>query len=1125
MRKLFLIIMTLVACSWAAMAQTTYRGTVVDAENNEPLIGATIMPIGGGQGGATDIDGKFSITVPNNVKQAKVTYVGYREQVVNLTNNMTVKLTSTEQNLDDLVVVAYGTATKESLTGSVAVVGSKEIEERPVTSVTSALEGNAPGVQVNNSTGTPGSAPEIRIRGFNSINGSNSPLYVVDGVPFEGTIADLNPADIESMSVLKDAASCALYGNRGANGVILITTKRAKNVGKVDVTVQIRQGMYNRGLPFYDRLEANDWMQMMFNSVVNGEYRNNLLNAKVKRDKAYFVNLYGTRGNIIRSKMKLNIYGVPDNELFIVDPIDPAKATFFGGSVLPGYAGDLDWWDAISRNGYRQEYNVNASGATDKFNMFASAGYLKENGYVLGTDFERFNGRVNVNYQPVSYLRMGMNFALTQQNSEIGQDFANDPSSVANPFLTMFNAPIYPYYRHDADGNIVYDENGQPMWNTASYLEGTNIAWAMRLDKNDYNKTAIDANVYATAVIPYGFEFTVRGQMFRNKTNLTQYSNNIIGSQAGSGMLMKEFQEMKSHTFSQTLTWNHEYGNNHVDALLSHENFNSQIYYDYILKADQALDDNFLLNNFGSLMQDGSGGEQVRLESYLGRVRYNYDQKYFGEFSLRRDGSSRFAKDGRWGTFWSVGASWIISKEKFMEPTQNWLNYLKLRAAYGTVGNDVSAPYYSYMNLFGWSQYGTLGTLLPASLGNPILKWESTKTLDLGLEGSLFDDRFTFSIGYFNKQNSDQLFPYTLPASMGSSALTSGTSAGENPSVWRNVGTMQNTGWELQFGYDILRTADWRWNFNVDATFIKNKITKLPNNQNLPGQNLFIGESRYIIKTFTFAGVDQLTGQSMYYIDPMSPDFMYYDEAGNMKYDNEAYLSRVERARNDDNAVFIEDGGKYYTSNMNNASRKIQGSALPVVSGSFGTNVSWKGINLGLLFTYSLGGKTLDSNYQSLMSSTTMGALHKDVLKSWTTPTGTFTNADGVTLNAYDENGVLNAWVDQAIADGIYTPGRIDPNGTPEINSNYSGTNNASSSRFITSSNYLCLKNINVSYDFPRNWVAALKMQNLNLGFSCDNVFLVTRRKGMNPTYGFAGGQGANYVPARVFAFQLTAKF
>ena len=1096
------------ACTWPLSAQTrTYQGTVVDASTGEPLIGATVMPLGGGQGVATDVDGKFTLTVPAKVSQATFRYVGYAEQTAKLANGMTVKLNSTAENLDDLVVVAYGTATKESLTGSVAVVGSKDIEDRPVTSVTSALEGNAPGVQVNNSTGTPGSAPSIRIRGFNSINGDNNPLYVLDGVPFEGSINDLNPADIESMSILKDAASCALYGNRGANGVVLITSKRAKNVGKVNVTLQMRQGMYNRGLPFYDRLDANDWMQAIFDANVNGDTRSNLLTQGGKNDRAYYVNQYAS-GKIISTVVNNNIYGVPNNELFIVDPNNPAKATFFGGNHLPGYT-DLDWWDAISRNGHRQEYNVNASGATDKFNMFASVGYLKENGYVLQTDFERFNARVNANYQPTSYLKMGVNLAATQQQSETGQDFANNLEAVSNPFLTMFKAPVYPYYEHDAEGNIVYGEDGQPVWNTnGKYLQNNNIGWAMRLDKNDYNKTSVDANVYATAVIPYGFELTVRGQMFRNKTIFTQYNNNVIGSQAGTGMLTKEFDESKSYTFNQQLTWTQDYGDHHIDVLLSHENFKTSVYYDYIQKSGQILDNNYLLDNYSDTDFITSGGNDVALESYLGRVRYNYNQKYFGEVSLRRDGSSRFAKDCRWGTFWSLGGSWIISKEKFMEPTQSWLNYLKLRAAYGTVGNDVSAPYYSYMNLFSWSQYDGIGTLLPTSLGTPNLKWESTNTFDIALEGSLFDDRFNFSIGYFNKQNSDLLFRFTLPNSLG------GMTSGANPSVWRNVGTMQNTGWELQFGVDIIRNQNFKWSASVDATFLKNKITKLPDNKNLPGQNLFLGESRYIIKDYEWVGVDQLTGQSMYYIDPQSPDFMAYDENGNMYYDENQYWAQVDKAKSDTNSVFIQDGDKYYTSNMNNASRKILGSAIPTVYGSFSTNLSWKGINLGLLFTYQLGGKTMDTNYLSLMSSSGTSALHKDVLKSWTQP-----------ADHFGEDGKLQQWVTDAIAAGEMTPGRIDPKGTPELNSVYSGYNNASSSRFLTSSSYLTLKNINVSYDFPRKWVDAMKMQGLNLGFSCDNVFIVAKRKGMNPTYGFAGGQGANYVPARVFAFQLTAKF
>ena len=241
MRKLFLIMMTLVAFSWNLAAQTkSVSGTVVDAANNEPLIGATVMPIGGGQGAATDIDGNFSLTLPQNVKQVKVSYVGYKEQTVNVSPVMKIRLESSSSDLNEVVVVAYGTANKESLTGSVAVIGSREIEDRPVTSVTAALEGNAPGVMVNNSTGTPGSSPSIRIRGFNSFTSdAQSPLYVVDGMIYEGDIAALNPADIESMSVLKDAASCALYGSRGANGVVLVSTKKAKKAAELERRIGI----------------------------------------------------------------------------------------------------------------------------------------------------------------------------------------------------------------------------------------------------------------------------------------------------------------------------------------------------------------------------------------------------------------------------------------------------------------------------------------------------------------------------------------------------------------------------------------------------------------------------------------------------------------------------------------------------------------------------------------------------------------------------------------------------------------------------------------------------------------------------------------------------------------------
>ncbi len=1086
MRKLFLILLTLIACSWSLSAQTrTIHGSVVDAANNEPLIGATILPIGGGQGVAADIDGKFTLTVPSKVSKAKISYVGFVSQTVDLKDGMTVALQSTSKSLDDVIIVAYGTANKESLTGSVAVVGSKDIEDRPVTSVTAALEGNAPGVMVNNSVGQPGSSPTIRIRGFNSINGSNTPLYVVDGIPFEGTITDLNPADIESMSVLKDAASSALYGNRGANGVILITTKKAKNVGKVDVTVQIRQGMYNRGLPFYDRLDANDWMETALSAYTNG-----LMVQKNTPYTTYEKAFDFARNFFVANIAKTNIYGVPDTELF------DDNGKLIPSSYLEGYKGNLDWWKAVSRSGYRQEYNINAAAATEKFNVFASAGYLKENGYMLQTDFERFNGRLNANFNPTSYLRFGINLAATHQESETGSADPDALDAVSNPFLTMFNAPIYSYYAHDKDGNVMYDDKGQPVWNTANYLQNNNVALSMRLDDSNFSATVVDANVYGTAIIPYGFELTVRGSMHRDKTHSKEYQNKEIGSARDVGILYEGFMSLNSHTFMQTLTWNHDYGNHHIDVLLDHENWEYTSNSSTVGKATQLLDNMLFLSNFEDLLIGSESYGKLRTESYLGRVRYNYDQKYFGEVSLRRDGSSRFAKDHRWGTFWSVGGSWIISREKFMSNLP-WVNYLKLRAAYGSVGNDASAGALAYraLSAFG-TPYNGVSNLLPGQLGAPNLKWEATKTFDIALEGSLFNDRFDFSIGYFNKRNSDLIFNMTQAASNGMLAMT-----GYNMTIPTNIGTMENTGWELQFGVDIIRNRDWLWNFSIDATFMKNKIVKLPYNHDLAAQGLFYGKSIYEHYRVPYAGVDMTNGRALYIVDQNSPDFKYYNTDGTIDEDMSKTLWDQNLALGERDNAFVMIDGQRYSYNANYAGRVLCGTSLPTVYGSFGTSASWKGINLSVLFTYSLGGKTYDSNYASLMSvSQSATAIHKDVLKSWTKC------PEGITADS-------PASV------------RIDKDAIPQVNTEYSSYNNAGSSRWLTSSNYICLKNINVSYDLPKKWMNAIKLQGINLGVSIDNLFLVTARKGMNPQQSFAGGQSAYYVPARVFSFQLGAKF
>lgn len=1072
--------MAAMACAWSAAAQTrTIHGTVLEADTDEPLIGATIMPVGGGQGGAADIDGHFVLTVPDKVKKATFSYVGFDPQTLDLKDGMVVHLKSSATNLNDVIVVAYGTANKESLTGSVAVVGAKEIEDRPVTSVTAALEGNAPGVQVNNSTGAPGSDPSIRVRGFNSINGSSAPLNVVDGVVYEGSIADLNPQDIESITVLKDAASCALYGNRGANGVILITTKRAKNVGKVDVTLTVRQGIYERMLPFYQRLGANQWMEQSLVGLANGAITSDMFdNYREAMD-------YYRDGAAITSYIRNNIYGVPNNELY------DENGKLIPSAPLADY-NDLDWWDAVARKGYRQEYNVNAAAAGEKYNVFASAGYLKEQGYLVGMDFERFNGRIQANFNPVKYLRMGVNLAAATQDSE--SLTAESTSDVANPFLVQIMAPVYPVYAHNEDGSI-RRADGKKVYNTAGYLENNNVAFILRNDKANSSSIVLDGSVYATAVLPYGFEATVRGNLHRDRTNDTKYLNKTMGSAEGLGGLYETYSNYRSHTFMQTINWAHDYGDNHVDVLLDHEN---QTVYNNgfsVYNVDETFPGVYNLMNFAVNMTTNGGIAESRTESYLGRVRYNYDQRYFGEASIRRDGTSKFSPSNRWGTFWSVGASWVITREKFMQNAP-WVDYLKLRAAYGSVGNNASASDYAYWALYAYGPtIDENNTLINAQLAADDLRWEATKTFDIGLDGALFNDRLNFSVGYYDKRNKDLLFNVRMPASAGTLMLSGG-----NATVTANVGTMLNTGWEIQLSGDIIRNRNFRWSLGIDASFLRNRILKLPYGKDQLGNPRALSEGHSVYEYYlnTWAGVDKLTGNSLYVISTDTRDYMMTDEAGKQVFDWESYNNNLENARADGHLFEID--GKYYTDRPQYATRQFQGSAIPTVYGSFNTSLQWKGLSFSALFTYALGGKTFDTNYAGLMQmSQTAQALHKDVLKSWTAaPAGMAADS----------------------------PDRIDPNGIPQFNQELSTYNNETySSRWLTTSSYLTLKNILLSYDLPHKWTDAMLLQNINVGVSIDNLFMVCARKGMNPQASWSGDQTLSFVPHRVYSLQITAKF
>ena len=989
----------------------------------------------------------------------EITYIGMNPQTVKASSNMKIALTSDNKSLDEVVVVAYGTAKRQSITGSVSAVDAKEIENRISTSVTGALEGAAPGVQVNNSYGEPGASPKIHIRGVGTlVKDADQPLYVVDGTVFEGNIAELNPNDIESMSVLKDAASSALYGNRAANGVVLITTKRAKLSNKPTFNLQINQGVYSRGIGEYERLGVTQWMEQAWKSVKYGAMSNQGLDATAAAQ-------YATT-HVIGDLVKRNIFDADDDKLF------DANGKLIANR-LSGYD-DLDWEDAVERTGYRQEYNMSAGITGDKYNVYTSAGYLNEKGYTLNSGYERFTGRINSKYNPTKWFETGLNLSGTVSNRSFNENAKE--AYYANPFyVTRYMAPVYPVYMHNADGSYALDANGEKQYDTTSeYLENRNIAYEIRTDQDKSRRSVIDAQIYGKINLPYGFSALVKANVNNANTNRQTYNNPNIGDGAtNNGRLSQYTYQYTNYTGQELLTWAQTYGKHSVDVLLGHENYSWQRKYSFLMNTNMAVDGNFTLGNFLNNSSTEGYNYDYKTESYLGRVRYNYDEKYFVDFSYRRDGSSKFAKDNRWGNFFSFGANWNVKKEDFMKNV-DWVNDLRVRASYGEVGNDAGVDYYGYKALYYINKNAGDAALMKYTLAAPNIKWETTQTVDFGIEGKLFN-RLNFSIGYFDKRSKDLLFQVRMPLSAGSFAYDENMM---NLAQYQNIGTISNRGFEIALSGDVIRKKDWTWNLAFDATTLKNKVIKLPGGKDiLHGvQNYSEGHSAYEFYTYHFAGVDQMTGNSLYDLDATM----------------EATAEAV--------GALVEINGTKYTTNTSYAERKWAGTALPSVYGSFGSTLRWKDLSLGLLFTYSLGGKVYDASYKSLMSpsSSSARAYHKDVLKAW----------DGVPEGMTETSA-----------------NRIDPNGVPVFDPVLSTDNDATSDRWLTSGDYLIFKNINLSYNLPKALVKGWGLEGLTLKAGAENLFTLTSRKGLNPQYAFNGGSDDTYVSARVFNFGVSVTF
>ena len=1090
MKKLSMMLAGLFLSVGISLAQTKVTGTVVSYEDNEPIIGATIQVVGNaGIGTITDYDGNFTLDVPEGMKTLRITYVGMEPlEVAVSTKTLRIQLRNDVHTLDEVVVVAYGTQKKTSLTGSIQEVKSEAIELRPTSSVASALEGSVTGVQVNSTVGAPGEDPQIRIRGVGTVNGSSSPLYILDGVPYSGSISDLNPQDIESMSVLKDAASAALYGNRASNGVILITTKKGKQ-GKMNITFDVKQGTYSRGIAEYDRLGAREWMEAQWLNMKN--------NRMAAGDDAATAGAYASK-HLIADRLQLNIFDKADEALFTADGKLVSDARIKGT-----YGEDLDWYKQAIGHGYRQEYNFNANGATEKSDYLVSLGYLDEQGYLKTSGFDRLSARLSGNIQPAEWLKVGVSLNATHQNFNAGYGTGN---ANTNPFnFCRKISPIYPVHAHDlTTGEYYLDGMGNLMYDGGSYIDpdgqvvhtrnqypDRHIIWENQLNTDKIIRNTVNSIAYANIILPYNFTLSLKGSLNLSNDSENKYYSAVIGDgKANNGRLRRTDVRQKNYTFQQQLHWRQEFGVHSVDALLGHESYKLTRNYMASGKDSEIVPNLTNLLNFTQFAQLLDYNDNYTLESYLGRVRYGYDSRYNIEFSFRRDGSSRFAKNARWGNFWSTGASWVISNEKFMKQ-YDWVNYLKLRADYGEVGNDSGSGLYGYMALYQQDVHAGKGAYYISQLPNEDLKWETGQSWGVAIEGRLFN-KLNFNVEYFDRRNKDLIFNVYNPLSAGATDTTTPQSV-----TTMNLGTISNHGVEISGDMDVYKSKNWSVNVGASITFEKNKVVKLPE-QNRDGiidgtKKIVEGMDRYQFYTYTWEGVNTKNGLSLYKFN--GDEYFFTD--GGTTYGNPA---GTEITGSQKNAVVVIDGTPYsYLTTY--GKREFHGSAMPTAYGSFNFSVSYKAFSLYTLFTYQLGGKVMDSNYQLLMNSqSTPTALHKDVLKGWTAEQATATDA-------IDRNGV------PMLSDA------------PVIVSGLEADLNSTSSRWLTSASYLILKNINLSYQLPKELVRKAGIENVMLTLTCENLFTLTSRKGMNPQQNFAGTQSATFVTPRIFSAGVNIKF
>ncbi len=1072
-RKLMLLLTCLFVGIGLVTAQTQkVTGVVISEEDGQPVVGASVLVKGTNLGTITDIDGNFTLTnVPSSAKTLQVSFIGMQPTEVDIKPNVKVSLKPDTQLIDEVIVVAFGTAKKSAFTGSAKVVNSAEISKSQVTSVTNALAGAVPGVQLTSNNGAPGATSNIQIRGFSSLNAGNNALIIVDGAPYSGDMSNINPSDVESMTVLKDAASNALYGARGANGVIIITTKKPTQKGDAVITFDAKWGANTRALQHYNVIKSPAQYYEMQYAALRDYHINKKLTPEAAWQKAN-ADLFGDQGN---GGLGYNVYTIPEGQMAIGinGKLNPnatlGRTVTYNGEDY--YLTPDKWEDQGTRTGIRQEYNFSISGSGEKSTFYISLGYLDNEGITEGSDLKRLNARLRADYQAKEWMKVGANLSYIRFD---GNSLANNGSSTSSGNIWAFTsqmAPIYPVYIRTADGKVKVDANGIGMMDYGNgtnagmsrpYISDANPLMDNKLNTNNYEGNASTGTGFMNLTFVEGLTITLNGTYNLDETRGTYVYNPYYGQfDTTGGTVSKYHTRTYDYNLQQLVNYSTTIADAHnMEIMLGHE------YYDYRYaelsgsKSKMFSQDNKELD--GAVVdgqQAGSYKSRRNNEGYFGRLQYNYEERIFGSASLRRDASSRFHPDHRWGTFWSVGGAWLINKENWFAST--WVNELKLKASYGVQGND-NIGNYRYTDVFNiTNSAGDVGTSFN-SKGTRSITWETNGNFNVGAEFRLFD-RVTGGIEYYYRKTTDMLFSFGVAPSLGYS------------SYFDNVGDMYNTGVELDLGINLLNQRDFKWDVKLNFASLKNRITMLhedkkttsiydANGNEYKGYvsgNFYIAEGlpMFSWRTKEYAGVAE-DGQSMWYKNVLDDD---------------------KKVTGRETTTTYADADYYVTNET----------SIPKFYGGFGTTINSYGFDFSINCSYQLGGKQYDGTYASFMASPTSSStgynFHADLLNSWT-PENTSSN------------------IPRFMFGDVYSV--------------------SSSTRFLTDASYLNIENINLGYTFPSKWTKKVSVNSLRLFMACENVFYWSKRRGFDPRQSYSASTNATYYsPMRTFSGGITLKF